>query len=155
MDVGGERAGEPLEGVPESTTPCPGPRCVFWNGVSEYRDGRSVAEGSRRSWCPGLRSVTLSRMKAPEEELAAGDGMQPFVAGEKIYENASGRALTVTMTIHNPGPDEMTVTCSGSSATVKVKPGSSKAVTFNVENNGEVTADKPGSFKLDSVMPAP
>lgn len=97
-------------------------------------------------------------MKAPEEEEekpATGDEMQPFVEGEKIYENVSGRALTVTMTIHNPGEEEMTVTCSSSSASVTVKPGSSKAVTFNVENNGDVTANKAGSFKLDSVLPAP
>ena len=94
-------------------------------------------------------------MKAPEEEFAAGDGMQPFVAGEKIYENTSGRPLTVTMTIHNPGGDDMTITCSSSAATVTVKAGSSKAVTFNVQNNGNVTADKAGSFKIDSVMHTP
>lgn len=68
-------------------------------------------------------------MKAPEEEeeKPTGDEMQPFVEGAKIYENVSGRALTVTMTIHNPGPAEMTVTCSSNSASVTVKPGSSKA----------------------------
>lgn len=94
-------------------------------------------------------------MRAPEEELAAGDGMTPFAANEKIYENRSARPMTVTLTIRNPGSSDMTVTCSSSSASVTVKAGSSKAVTFNVENNGEVTADQPGSFKVNSAVPAP
>ena len=91
-------------------------------------------------------------MRAPEEELAAGDGMNPFKAGQNIYDNHSGDALIVTLTVH-ADDGAVKLTCNGRETTVAK--GSTKTVTFNVPNGGGVTAsDASGTYKFESERPA-
>lgn len=90
-------------------------------------------------------------MRAPEEELAAGDGMTPFKAGENIYENTTSGALIVTLTVHATSGD---VKLSCNSRDVTVAKGSTKTVTFEVPGGqGVKAAEASGTYKFESERP--
>ncbi len=91
-------------------------------------------------------------MRAPEEQFAAGDGMNPFKQDENIYDNTTDGELIVTLTVYASDAD-VTLKCNGEES--KVAKGSTKTVTFKVPNGQGVKAEGgSGKYKFESERPA-